>query len=112
VTQHKFADEHGTPAQRFYNVLCLAYGADPKLFGDVVTKGFLPEDRAVICEREYAQVAHAFDTLIGPHIDRTLARQLHKRWLPPVTAPKPRRGSDTSGLPAGADTATRDPGKQ
>jgi Putative metallopeptidase len=112
VKQHKFADEHGTPAQRFYNVLCLAYGADPKLFGDVVTKGFLPEDRAVICEREYAQVAHAFDTLIGPHIDRTLARQLHKRWLPPATAPKPRRGSDTSGLPAGADTSSRDAGKQ
>jgi hypothetical protein len=24
----KFADIHGTPAQRFYNVLCIAYGAD------------------------------------------------------------------------------------
>jgi hypothetical protein len=23
--------------------------------------------------------------LIGPHIDRQLARKLHKRWLPPVT---------------------------
>jgi Putative metallopeptidase len=91
VTQQKFADEHGTPAQRFFNLLCTAYGADPKLFADVVQKGFLPEDRAVGCEREYAQVSHAFDALIGPHIDRRLARQLHKRWLPPVTQPKPRR---------------------
>ena len=104
VRQDKFADEHGTPAQRFYNVLCMAYGADPKLFGDVVAKGFLPEDRAVICEREYAQVAHAFDTLIGPHIDRTLARQLHKSWLPPVATPAPRRGPETSGLPANTRT--------
>jgi hypothetical protein len=111
MTQHKFADEHGTPAQRFYNVLCLAYGADPKLFADVVTKGFLPEDRAVICEREYAQVAHAFDTLIGPHIDRALARQLHKRWLPPAAQPKPALGSNTSALPADG-AATRGPGKQ
>jgi Putative metallopeptidase len=93
MTQQKFADEHGTPAQRFYNLLCMAYGADPKLFADVVQKGFLPEDRAIGCEREYQQVSHAFDTLIGPHIDRRLARKLHKRWLPPVTQPKPSRSS-------------------
>jgi hypothetical protein len=51
----------------------------------VVEKGFLPEERAVGCQREYAQLAHAFETLIGPHIDRKLARKLHKSWLPPVT---------------------------
>jgi hypothetical protein len=94
MTQQKFADEHGTSAQRFYNLLCMAYGADPKLFADVVEKNFLPEDRAVGCEREYAQVSHAFDTLIGPYIDRRLARKLHKRWLPPVsTKPKSRSSS-------------------
>jgi hypothetical protein len=27
-------DVHGTPAQRFYNLLCIAYGADAQLFGD------------------------------------------------------------------------------
>src|SRR5262245_9432088 len=85
IKQQRFADEHGTSAQRFYNLMCTAYGADPKLFGDVVEKGFLPEQRAVICKREYAQLAHAFETLIGPHIDRALARKLHKSWLPPVT---------------------------
>jgi hypothetical protein len=92
MTQQGFADEHGTPAQRFYNLLCTAYGFDPKLFSDVVKKEFLPEDRVVVCEREYAQLSHAFDTLIGPYIDQKLARTLHKRWLPPVTAtPKPWR---------------------
>jgi hypothetical protein len=85
ISQQSFADEHGTPAQRFFNLLCTAYGSDPKLFADVVEKGFLPEDRAVGCEREYSQLSHAFSTLIGPHIDRKLARKLHKRWLPPVT---------------------------
>jgi len=92
MPQQHFADEHGTSAQRFYNLLCTAYGADPKLFDDVVEKNFLPEDRAVVCEREYAQLVHAFDTLIGPHIDRKLALKLHKRWLPSVdTRPKPSR---------------------
>ena len=97
MAQQKFADEHGTPAQRFFNLLCMAYGADPKLFADIVEKQFLPEDRAVGCAREYAQVAYAFETLIGPHIDRRLARKLHKRWLPPPdTKPEPRRQLSTT----------------
>jgi hypothetical protein len=89
IKQQNFADEHGTPAQRFFNLLCTAYGSDPKLFADVVEKGFLPEERAVGCEREYVQLSRAFTTLIGPHVDARLARKLNKRWLPPVTT-KPR----------------------
>src|SRR5262249_6879725 len=42
----QFANAHGTPAQRFYNLLCIAYGADPQLFGDMVKKGHLPKERA------------------------------------------------------------------
>jgi hypothetical protein len=80
----KFADEHGTPAQRFYNVLCLAYGADKVLFADFVSKGFLPQDRSEGCEDEYAQVDFAFKRLIVPSVDVKLARTMHKRWLPPA----------------------------
>jgi hypothetical protein len=83
----RFANEHGTPAQRFYNTLCIAYGADPKTFGDLVEKGYLPKDRSEGCEAEYQQAAFAFQTLIGPHIDRRLAKKvLNKRWLPPASA--------------------------
>ena len=82
-------------AQRFFNLLCTAYGSDPKLFADVIKEGFLPEDRAVGCEREYLQLSHAFETLIRPHIDRKLARKLHKRWLPPITTkPEAWRSAD------------------
>jgi hypothetical protein len=48
----RFANEHATPAQRLYNVMCIAYGADPKLFGDVVAKGHLPKERAEGCADE------------------------------------------------------------
>ena len=83
-----FSDVHGAPAQRFYNLVCLAYGADPQLFADVVEKGYLPKERASSCKREYNQVAFAFRELIGPHIDQQLARQvLDKTWLPDVKAP-------------------------
>jgi len=78
-----YADEHGTPAQRFFNVLCIAYGADTKLFGDIVSKGFLPESRAEFCEEEYEQVQDAVDLLIVPHIDLDLADELMgDAWLP------------------------------
>ena len=73
-----FSDEHGTPAQRFYNVLCIAYGADPKLFADVVEQGYLPKDRADGCDDEYHQVSYAFKTTVQPHLDRGFAKQLSK----------------------------------
>ena len=88
----KFSNVHGTPAQRFFNVLCIAYGADKKLFADVVEKGYLPEDRADGCDDEYEQAAFAFHTLISPHIDTTLARKVLKAWMREVDAP-PHRSS-------------------
>jgi hypothetical protein len=77
-----YADEHGTPAQRFFNVLCIAYGADKKLFGEIVSGGYLPKSRAEFCEEEYEQVQDAVDLLIIPHIDLDLADEVMDRaWL-------------------------------
>ena len=79
----QFANVHGTPAQRFYNLLCIAYGADEDLFGYFVKRGQLPKDRAEDCEDEYEQIAYAFETLIAPHIDPELAKKIFdKKWLP------------------------------
>ena len=80
IATSAFADVHGQPAERFFNVLCMAYGADPELFSDIVTKAYLPRDRAKSCPREYGQVRFAFETLIGPYIDEQLVRvALEKR---------------------------------
>lgn len=87
---YRFADAHGTPSQRYYNVLCIAYGADPVLFAEFVTSGRLPKDRAEGCELEYKQVANAWAKLVAPHIDQELKKELHTNWLPPVdTQPTP-----------------------
>lgn len=81
-TLKQYADEHGTPAQRAYNVLCMAYGAEPALFADFVSKGYLPEKRAMACEEEYELVQDAYEALIGPHIDQDLAKEVfHRTWL-------------------------------
>jgi hypothetical protein len=77
-----YAAVHGLPAQRFINVLCIAYGAEPKLFADFVKQGFLPAHRIGYCRWEYLQIAHAFKTLIGPHIDPVLQEKVRGReWL-------------------------------
>jgi hypothetical protein len=88
----QFADVHGTPAQRFYNVLCIAYGADAELFADMVEKGYLPKQRAEECKDEYRQVADAYEQLISPHIDPLSAREVFDQsWLPDPTLAVPRR---------------------
>jgi hypothetical protein len=84
-----FSDVHGAPQQRFFNLICLAYGADPVLFADVVEKKFLPEHRAKGCKYEYGNVVWAFRQLMVPHIDQQLAKQvLDQTWLPPENAPQ------------------------
>jgi hypothetical protein len=90
----QFADAHGTPAQRFYNLLCIAYGADAQLFGDMVEEAHLPKERADDCKDEYLQVALAYEKLIGPHIDHVIAKELFdKSWLPDATIRVPSRAT-------------------
>jgi len=88
-----FSDVHGLPAQRFFNLLCMAYGADPTNFAEIVEDKYLPKDRAEDCPREYSQVAFAFQELIGPHVDEALAKKVFAReWLPaPSNAAAPAR---------------------
>ena len=90
-----FAEVHGMPQQRAYNVLCIAYGADTKLFGDFVTNGYLPKERADVCEEEYEQVQDAYEALVAPHIEGALAKKIFDRtWLRKTrTRKQPGRGS-------------------
>jgi len=77
-----YANEHSTPAQRAYNLMCISYGADKKLFGNFVSKGYLPKERAEYCYEEYEQVEDAFEKLVHPHLDFVLARSLKDvSWL-------------------------------
>src|SRR6516225_3339083 len=46
IATKRFADVHSTFAERYFNLLCLAYGADAELFKDVVANGSLPKERA------------------------------------------------------------------
>ena len=97
----QYANVHGTPAQRLFNLLCIAYGADPSLFGDLTAKGYLPKERAEDCDDEYKQAAFAFETLIMPHVNQRLAKKvMNKSWLPELTAKVHRRPGPRPTAPA------------
>jgi hypothetical protein len=81
-TRTEFADEHGAPAQRFFNYMCLAYGAEPEAFREYVDRGVLPKARAEHCGREYQQVRRAFAKTIYPHIDVEMMKKVQSiQWL-------------------------------
>jgi len=77
-----FSSDHSRPEQRFFNMACSAYGYDPQLFASVIDEDWLPEKRAKKCKAEYEDVALALRRLVGPHVDKALARKaLDTRWL-------------------------------
>jgi hypothetical protein len=79
-----FASGHSQPEERFYNLVCMAYGADPVTFGDLTGDGWLPSSRAKTCREDFQTLSFGFRTLITPHIDREMAqRVLDTTWLPP-----------------------------
>jgi hypothetical protein len=86
----RYSEVHSLPEQRFYNLVCFAYGADPKTFADVVEKGYLPERRGPSCESDFQAYKSSFERDMLPHIDRRMARQvLDTTWLPPAAPPQP-----------------------
>ncbi len=70
-TSAAFADEHSFTKQRYFNMLCLVYGSDPKTWASLVgaeAEGKLPEARAARCPGEWADKTKAMKSLIGPYV--------------------------------------------
>ena len=57
-----FWDVHGPDEQRYYNLVCIFYGAQPELREDLTHELGLPEERAISCQEEYEL---AFDSWGG-----------------------------------------------
>jgi len=75
-----FASDHGLPQERFYNLICLAFGANRQEFADA--QGYLPPTRSAKCSYEYQTLLRAFRKEISPHIDQEMARRvLDTDWL-------------------------------
>ena len=59
-------DEHLLGEQRYYNALCMLYGANSSKWEKLVTEGYLPKERAVRCPAEYQKAVDAWSVLLGP----------------------------------------------
>jgi Putative metallopeptidase len=89
------ANVHGLSGQRFYNTLCIAYGAEPGVFNDLIERKLLPKERAETCEDEYAQVAFAIRTLMSRYIDVSAQdKVLAKDWAGGKARKKTTRGNE------------------
>ncbi len=57
-------DVHGPDLQRYFNLVCIFYGADPEGRGDVAEDLGLPEERAEYCDVEYDQAAGSWGAVL------------------------------------------------
>jgi hypothetical protein len=83
-----FSSNHGQPEERFYNMMCIAYGSDEKLYAGLVDKGYLPESRARNCNWEFATLQFSFNREILPHINQKKGdKVLGTDWLATARPP-------------------------
>jgi hypothetical protein len=68
-TGSDFAQEDSPEAQRFFNYLCIAYGADPATFTEIARETLLRTRRAARCASEYKEISEAFTKTILPYVD-------------------------------------------
>jgi hypothetical protein len=61
-------DEHSPDLRRYFNILCLATGADPLRFIPMAVKDGVPESRLHSCAEEYKTKHAAWDALMAPHV--------------------------------------------
>ena len=64
VSRGEFADEHGLNQQRYYNILCWTYGANPTAHAELLA--YVPAARAQRCPAEYAQMQGSWERLMAP----------------------------------------------
>jgi hypothetical protein len=75
-----FSSDHGAPEQRYFNLICTAYGYDAELFASEMDK--IPASRAKRCKFEYDELKYAFRTTFWPHLDHDKVRKvLAMNWF-------------------------------
>lgn len=83
-----FWDTHGPDEQRYYNTVCLFYGADPDARAEFAEDNGLPEERADTCAEEFDLAFNSWtavlDDMAGPGMPGKLV--LHSAAQMPLIA--------------------------
>jgi len=79
------SSDHGTPEERYFNLICAAYGYDQRLFSIEMHK--IPPSRAQKCRDEYEDIKYAMHTVFWSHLDHDkVKRVLAMKWFIDVNA--------------------------
>lgn len=60
-------DSHALTIQRFFQIACLLYGADPVTYADLPARSGMPAARAAGCAAEFARADRAISWLLGTY---------------------------------------------
>ncbi|MCI2400655.1 DUF4344 domain-containing metallopeptidase [Aliiroseovarius subalbicans] len=74
-------DVHGPDRQRYYNLACLFYGADPDGREFLAEELGLPDDRAETCGEEYAQAARSWGAVLDQLGEAAPGDSLSMDWV-------------------------------
>jgi hypothetical protein len=75
LTLEDFSSDHAVILQRVYNFLCSLIGNDPQRFHSLVTDGYVPESRAMLCGKEWTQLNYGWWTVLEPHLTRSYKKE-------------------------------------
>ena len=64
LVEDDFSGEHSLDAQRYHSTVCLIYGSDPAKYAALLQDSAQREDRAAMCQQEYARQSDNWDRLI------------------------------------------------
>ncbi len=79
------SSDHGTPEERYFNLICAAYGYDQRLFSLEMHK--IPPSRARKCRDEYEDIKYAMHTVFWSHLDHDkVKRVLAMKWFIDIDA--------------------------
>jgi len=70
LTLEDFSSDHPVILQRVYNFVCAIVGSDAlRLQNSLVTDGYIPQGRALLCLKEWAQLNYGWWTMLEPHLN-------------------------------------------
>src|SRR5215510_4671437 len=76
LTLEDFSSDHPVILQRVYNFLCCVVGSDPqRLQNPLVTDGYIPQVRAMLCRKEWTQLNYGWWTLLEPYVTDSSKKQ-------------------------------------
>src|SRR5262249_37718981 len=69
LTLEDFSSDHPVILQRVYNFISAVVGSDPQLLqNSLVTDGYLPKVRALLCRKEWTQLNYGGRTVLEPPV--------------------------------------------